>query len=136
MSFLNIVGRGLRRRCPHCNERRIFRSFTKLRRSCPGCGWIVEREPGTVTGAMYVISIISMFFAVGLWLLMLALTDWSEGVMIAVALPLIALFSYVALPPTKGFWVAVEYWTDHATGKVAEPDYEAKAFERDEGENT
>ncbi|MHC4957990.1 MAG: DUF983 domain-containing protein [Planctomycetota bacterium] len=131
MSFLNIVRRGLRRRCPHCGDGRIFLSFTKLRRSCSGCGWIVEREPGAVTGAMYAISIISMFLAIGLWLLMAALTDWSEGVMIAIALPLIALFSYMALPVTKGFWIAVEYWTDHATGKAAEPDYEQKAFERE-----
>jgi len=83
-----------------------------------------------VTGAMYLVSIAAMFFAVGCWLIMLWLTDWSEGVMIAVALPIITAFSLLALPASKGFWIAVEHWTDHATGKANEPDYESKAFDR------
>lgn len=128
--FLTCVKRGLLRRCPHCGRGRIFRSFLHLRRFCPECRWIVEREPGTVTGAMYLVSIVTMFFAVFVWLVSMLLA-WSVGTTLAVSLPLIAAFSLAALPASKGLWIAVEHWTDYATGKAEEPDYPAKAFEPD-----
>ena len=59
-SFVTTIKRGLTRRCPACGEGRIFRSFLRLRRSCPACGWVVEREPGAVTGAMYLVAILSI----------------------------------------------------------------------------
>ena len=49
--------------------------------------------------------------------------------MIAVAVPLIAVVSLLALPVGKGLWVAVEFLTDCYTGKTAEPGYRDKAFD-------
>lgn len=129
-SLREALRRGALRRCPACGAGRIFRSFLGLRRSCPACGWVVEREPGAVTGSMYLIAIFGQLFAVALLALIWLLTDWSVGTQMAVALPLIALFSLGALPVSKGLWVGVEYHTDVATGRIDEPDYRAKAYER------
>ena len=130
-SFRTMISRGVRRRCPVCGEGRIFRSFLKLRRSCTSCGWLVEREPGAVTGPMYLIAIVSQFFAVFLFLLLWLGTDWTTTTQLLVALPLITLFSLIALPVTKGAWVAVEYYTDLASGERDRVDYDDKSFERE-----
>ena len=79
--LLLMMRRGALRRCPVCGEGRIFRSLLRTRRDCSDCGWVLEREPGTVTGAMYLIAIFSQFFAVALWLALWWLTDRRNEVM-------------------------------------------------------
>ena len=78
---------------------------------------------------MYLVAILSQLFAVLMLAILWLATDWRAGVKVAVALPLIAVFSLVALSVSKGIWVAVEYLTDVYTGKTGDEDYEARAFE-------
>jgi uncharacterized protein (DUF983 family) len=130
--FVTVVARGLRRRCPACGDGRISRGFLRLEPFCPACGWRIEREPGAVTGAMYLISILTQLFAAALFFLVWLLTDWTPATKLAVALPLIAVFSLVALPLSKSVWVAVDYYTDIRTGETRRPGYRATAYVRDE----
>ena len=123
-----LLKRGLKRRCPVCGKGALFRRFARLRQTCPACGWVLERDPGAMTGSMYLMSVVSQFFAVGLWLLLWWLTDWSTGFMVAIALPVIAVFSLAALPFTQGLWVAVEYYTDLASGDSKQPEYRDRAY--------
>ena len=39
------VGRGWRKRCPHCGEGRLFSGWSHLER-CSTCGLVFERNPG------------------------------------------------------------------------------------------
>jgi len=39
------LGRGLRKRCPHCGEGRLFSGWSHLER-CSICGLVFERNPG------------------------------------------------------------------------------------------
>lgn len=125
-----MLRRGLLRRCPVCGEGRIFRTLLRLRRECPACGWILERDPGAVTGPMYLVSVLTLPFgalvALALWLL----TDWPPAVQVAAGLPVIVLFSANALWVAKGAWAAIDYLTDVRSGDAALPEYEAKAFRR------
>jgi len=43
---LRAVGRGLRRRCPHCGRGHLFSGFAHHLERCPVCGLIYERNPG------------------------------------------------------------------------------------------
>lgn len=129
--LLACLARGARRRCPVCGRGRIFRSFLSLRRACPECRWVVEREPGTVTGSMYLVAIFTQILAVLLWLA-LQLTDWSVGRQLAVALPLLVAVSLASLPVSKGLWVGVEYYTDVMQGETDREDYRRRAFGGDE----
>jgi uncharacterized protein (DUF983 family) len=119
--------RGARRRCPVCGRGRIFSGFLALRRDCPACRWVVEREPGTVTGSMYLVAIFTQIFAVALWLA-LQFTDWSVGLQLALALPLLAVLSLLSLPVSKGLWVGLEYYTDVMQGETDRDDYRRRAF--------
>jgi uncharacterized protein (DUF983 family) len=40
------LGRGLRRRCPHCGQGRIFRTWAETLERCPVCGLVYERNAG------------------------------------------------------------------------------------------
>jgi len=40
-------------RCPRCGARPVFTGLFRMRRSCPGCGLVFEREPGYFIGAIY-----------------------------------------------------------------------------------
>ena len=124
-----MLGRGLRRRCPVCGQGRIFRGPFRLRPECPSCGWILEREPGSVTGAMYLVSILTLPFAAVVFLA-LWLSGWPPGVQVAVGVPMILVFSAVALQAAKGAWAAVEYFTDVRSGDAAREGYEGRAFRR------
>jgi uncharacterized protein (DUF983 family) len=123
--------RGARRRCPVCGRGRIFRSFLGLRRVCTDCRWVVEREPGTVTGAMYLVAIFTQVLAVALWLA-LQWTDWSAGAQVAFALPLLAALSLLSLPLSKGLWIGLEYYTDVMQGETESEEYARRAFGKDE----
>ena len=39
------LGRGLRKRCPHCGKGRLFSGWSHLER-CSTCGLVFERNPG------------------------------------------------------------------------------------------
>lgn len=129
--FGTALGRALRRRCPACGRGALFAGFQRLRRSCPACGWVVEREPGAVTGAMYLISIVSQLFAAALFFVVWIFTDWGPWTKLAVALPAIAVFSFVALPFVRALWVAVDYLTDVGTGETRTDAYRRAAYDRD-----
>src|SRR5215510_1482276 len=44
-SIATALGRGLRRRCPHCGEGRLFSGWSFFER-CSVCGLVFARNPG------------------------------------------------------------------------------------------
>ena len=135
MTVSQLLLRSLRRAlaglCPACGEGKVTAGYTNLVRVCPHCGWILEREPGAITGAMYLTSILSQFAAVGVMLLCWWLTDWSTTTIVLVGLPLLVIFSVIALAWSKRIWIAVEYVTDLKTHEGGD-DYEQRAFKRED----
>ena len=47
-----MFSRALRRRCPICGAKGIFRGWFALKDRCPGCNFSFEREEGYWVGAM------------------------------------------------------------------------------------
>jgi len=43
--WITALGRGLRKRCPHCGEGRLFSGWSELER-CSVCGLVFTRNPG------------------------------------------------------------------------------------------
>jgi len=128
--LLRSLRRALSGRCPACGVGKVTERYTNLVRCCPECGWILEREPGAITGAMYLTAILTQFAAVGFMLLAWWLTDWSNLVIILVGLPLLIAFSVVALAWSKRIWVAVEYVTDLKSHEATD-DYDQRAYRKD-----
>lgn len=65
------LSRGLRKRCPHCGQGRLFAKWGEHIPSCPNCGLVYERNPGdtwafTVIGDRIPIAIVvaAVYFGV------------------------------------------------------------------------
>ncbi|MHC4449148.1 MAG: DUF983 domain-containing protein [Planctomycetota bacterium] len=125
--LIPALRRALKGRCPACGEGRIVVRFINLVRSCPSCGWILEREPGAITGSMYLVAILTQFAAVFLMLLAWLLTDWSPLRIVATGIPVLLVLSIIALAYAKRIWVAVEYTTDMRTDE-RDDDYDERGY--------
>jgi len=57
-AFFTAFSRGLRGRCPHCGEGRLFRSYLKVQSDCPGCGVDLTRYPADDGPAYFTILLV------------------------------------------------------------------------------
>ena len=103
----------LRRRCPRCGGRGIFRSYFSLHDRCPTCGYRFEREEGFFTGVYlvnYAITGAVLFVVVMTYTLLATVGGHAPplvpvvvaGLAIAVVLPI------VGYPVAKAEWAAID----------------------------
>jgi uncharacterized protein (DUF983 family) len=69
--ILTALGRGLRKRCPHCGEGAIFSGFAHHLERCRVCGLVYERNPGdtwafTIIGDRLPIAVIIVLIYFGI----------------------------------------------------------------------
>ena len=69
-SILTALRRGVRKRCPHCGEGRLFSGWSRHLHRCSVCGLVFERNPGdtwafTVIGDRLPISAIMILIYFG-----------------------------------------------------------------------
>ncbi len=87
----------------------MFRGALEMRRICPSCGLVLEREPGYFTGAMVVAYAIAVVVYGGL-----ALALWAVGIPLAAALVGSAVVLIVAAPAIFRYSRVVWMHLDHA----------------------
>ena len=112
-----FFARALRKTCPQCGKGELFARWAKLSDRCGVCGLVYRREPGGMTGSMYVSAVATELFALAVVLVLFFATSWSLGAMIAVGLVLHFAFAAWFLPRSMAIWVAVEYMTDVGNGE-------------------
>lgn len=109
-----IVGRGLRKRCPHCGRGAIFSGWARLRRRCPACGIELLRNQGDAWGFLLFVDrgafifpvVVALYFGIHLW---------SPALFAFLGVGIASLF--VALTPNRyGACVALDYFTRAVAG--------------------
>lgn len=102
------ITRGLRGRCPHCGEGRLFRSFLKVADECPSCGESLHHHRADDLPAYLVIVIVGHIVVP---LALMIETNYSPAValQLAIYLPLTLLMSLVLLQPVKGAVVGLQW---------------------------
>jgi uncharacterized protein (DUF983 family) len=106
-----VLGRGIRRRCPRCAERGIFRDYFHLRQRCPRCDLRFEREEGGFLGAMT----LNYLVATLVWLVVLTVVlvatvpDVPVGPLVLVSIAIMVVVPLVTFPLTKSVWAAIEF---------------------------
>ena len=115
-----VLVRGLRKRCPRCGARSVFRSWFHLADRCPRCDLRFEKEQGGFLGAIT----INYSVAILAWLVMLTVVLIFTvpevpvvPLLIASGLVLVAvpLWFY---PRSKTLWASIEFLIARS-----EPDY-------------
>lgn len=115
-----VLLRGLRKRCPRCGERRVFRSWLQLIERCPSCDLRFEREQGGFLGAMTINFLVAMVVWVAMLVVVLVFTVPDVPVaplLIASVLVLVAMPLWF-YPRSKTFWAAIEFLVARS-----DPDY-------------
>lgn len=107
-----FFARAWRGRCPRCGAGALFARRFRLELACARCGLVYRREPGAMTGQMYLSAAVTEVLAGGLVLLVFFATDWGVVTSLAVTVPVVVAFSYWFLPKAMALWVAVEFLTD------------------------
>jgi uncharacterized protein (DUF983 family) len=115
-----ILGRGLRLRCPRCGTGAVFEGWIRMRSGCPVCRLVFEREPGYFVGAIYVnygvtaMLMLAGYFALDAWLhpgTTAQLTLWC---------PFVVVFPIWFFRYSKSLWLSLDYLVD-PVGRRPEP---------------
>ncbi|HYD53966.1 MAG TPA: DUF983 domain-containing protein [Gemmatimonadaceae bacterium] len=110
---LRMLRAAARRRCPRCEEGRIWDGWLKLRRTCDRCGFVAHRdEPDYFIGA-YLVNLIVAELAVAITCAVVAIatwpdTPWDAVLWIGAAAAVIA--PIVFYPLTVTLWLAVDVY--------------------------
>lgn len=108
-----LLRAAVRRRCPRCDEGRIWDGWFKLRRTCDRCGFVADRdEPDYFIGAYLVNLIVAeLVVAIACALIVLATwptTPWTAVLWAGAAAAIIAPLLFY--PLTVTFWLAVDVY--------------------------
>ncbi len=106
---LRSIGRGLRKACPACGEKTMFRKYFQMEPICSNCGVIFSREQGSYTGAMYLNILVTEFLFVFGFILLEFVIGTSTMLEIAVLVPFNGLFPVWFFPRSRGLWAGVLY---------------------------
>jgi uncharacterized protein (DUF983 family) len=115
-----VLLRGIRKRCPRCGERRIFRSRLHLRERCPTCDLRFEREEGGFLGAMTLNYLASVLVWVAMLAVVLAFTvpDVPVVPLLVASVFVLAIVPLWFFPRSKALWAAIEFLVHRS-----DPDY-------------
>ena len=108
------IGRGLRGRCPHCGEGKLFRKFLKVTESCEVCGEEFHHHRADDLPA-YLSIVIVGHIIVFLLLELSARTAFSPMTYILTLVPLSLVLGIVLLQPIKGAVVGLQ-WANRMHG--------------------
>ncbi len=107
---------GLRGRCPHCGEGKLFQGFLSLHPSCEHCGLDYSFADAGDGPAVFVI-LIGGFIVVFAALITEFLYQPPYWVHATLWLPLILIVTLAPLRPIKGLLIALQYHHKAAEGR-------------------
>lgn len=101
--------RGLRGRCPRCNEARLFLRFLKPMPRCPQCGQDWTHHQADDFPA-YVSILVTGHLMAPLIIALIRNTELSIPALAAIILPLAVILMIGLLQPAKGGIIALQWW--------------------------
>lgn len=107
---LRILARGTTKRCPVCGERDIFEGWFSLRKSCPRCWFVFERQEGQFIGAVGVNTSITFGALTLVMVLGFVLTapDFNAALILGSCLAVATLLPLIFFPVSKTLWAAID----------------------------
>ena len=103
-AFVTALSRGLRGRCPHCGEGRMFRTYLKVSPACPACGVDLARYPADDGPAYFTILIVGHLVIVPV-LFIPWVWQGPTLVTVPVTLGFLAAVTLALLPIVKGAFI-------------------------------
>ena len=106
--FLQSMRRGLKGRCPHCGEGKLFRSYLKVAPNCAACGHELGKYPADDGPAYFTILIVGHLVVAPL-LIFPVIWEASPVIVLPATLIPLAIVTLVLLHVTKGWFIGLLY---------------------------
>ncbi len=111
-SWTVLMGRGLRKRCPRCGARGLYRGWFHMLERCPACGFKFEREPGFFVGA-YLINfaiVEGLLFVLVMAFVVVLANDSRAGIVVPLVIgAVLAVAAPLAFYPySRTIWSAID----------------------------
>ncbi|HEY9235217.1 MULTISPECIES: DUF983 domain-containing protein [Phenylobacterium] len=106
--FLQSMRRGLKGRCPHCGEGKLFRAYLKVSPTCPACGHDLAKYPADDGPAYFTILMVGHLVVAPL-LLFPAIWQVSPWIVVPSTLIPLTVISLLLLPLNKGWFIGLLY---------------------------
>jgi uncharacterized protein (DUF983 family) len=119
-SVMRSISRGMKGRCPHCGEGKLFRAFLKPVDSCAVCGEEIHHHRADDLPAYLVIFVVGHVLMTGYMLadLVYPLSPW---VHLSIWVPLAVLAALLTIQPIKGAVIGIQWaYRMHGFGGDAE----------------
>jgi uncharacterized protein (DUF983 family) len=111
---------GLRRRCPECEQGRLFASYFKMHETCPYCDVRFSRHSGDAIGGVYINVALAELSALMGFMLLHNISDIPIIHQLMLWIPYLLVFTVLFYPFARGMWISVMY----LTGAIyVDPDY-------------
>ncbi len=105
--ILDILGRGMKLRCPCCGHGRLFKTMFRTHDQCSACGERFEREPGQGFGTIYINLSLSGMLAVTGYLVINAFFALTMPQQLGICLPVAALGPFLFFRLATGLWTSI-----------------------------
>jgi uncharacterized protein (DUF983 family) len=110
-TLLRMVGRALRRRCPNCGSRGIWKNWMNMRDACPTCGLNLDRGESDFFYGAFMFNIIAAELAVGIAFVVTLIATWPTPPWNAItwsAAGIAVIAPFLFYPFSKTLWLAVD----------------------------
>ena len=107
--ILDILGRGMKLRCPCCGYGRLFKTRFRTHERCSACDERFEREPGQGFGAIYINLGLSGMLAVMGYLITNTFSSLTMPQQFGIWTPIAALGPFLFFRLAKGLWTSIVF---------------------------
>jgi uncharacterized protein (DUF983 family) len=111
------LGRGFVGHCPNCGKGALFRAYLKVASPCAACGHDNAQYPSDDAPPYFTILIVGHLVVPPL-VLFPVLWTYSPLLVLAIALPLVAILTLVLLPRIKGAVIGLQWAIKRNEGDV------------------
>ena len=111
-SFVLLVARAVRLRCPFCGEGKLFRGWFRMHDRCEQCGSSFEREPGFFLGSIYFNYGLTAVIATATYMVLLFGFRVNENALLAGMLVFVVLFPMWFFRYARSLWLGFDQFAD------------------------
>jgi len=112
--LVQMVGYGLRLKCPRCGIGSLYLKPFRMYEECPNCGLKLEREQGYFIGAMYINYAATVAIAVPGFFLLDTFTGMSINHQLALWVPFAIIFPLAFFHHARSLWLVFDHFFNPA----------------------
>ena len=114
-----VLGRGLRKRCPHCGEGNVFKGWIKMHDNCSACGLRFLGNQGDLMAYLVVVDRGVFIFPLIALIYIRLYRDYSATFYVVVCVGLIVAF-FATLPVRNSLGLGLDYLSRRKWGDLSE----------------